>query len=40
MKVKIENFMNGMVFTYDRMWNQAKEYSRKCQQVYKNIYTL
>jgi len=35
MKTMIENFMTA----YDRLWQQAKEYSRKCQQVYNNIYT-
>lgn len=39
MKTRIENFINGLISDFDRRWRQAKAYSRKCQQVYNNIYT-
>ncbi|MDC6384318.1 hypothetical protein SAMN04487891_103418 [Flagellimonas taeanensis] len=40
MKERINAWGNLMIKKYDRFWQYAKDYSRKCKRVYERMYSI
>ncbi|WP_431163133.1 hypothetical protein [Flagellimonas beolgyonensis] len=40
MKDRIYAWWKKLAHTYDRAWQYAKDYARKCRLVYKRMYSI